>query len=173
MGTSRSVELLVDAFGRVAQAVPGVIEGLGTAQLAWYPGPFANSIGWLVWHMGRVQDDHLAGIAESEQVWIGQGWADRFALPYDTLDIGYGQTPDQAHRLEAGADLLGGYYAAVHERTLEILEGITTDLEFDRIVDPNWDPPVTAAVRLVSVVNDVTQHVGQAAYVRGLLDARM
>lgn len=172
MGTSRSVDLLIDAFERVAEAVPGVIEGLNTAELAWYPGPFANSIGWLVWHMGRVQDDHLAGIAESEQVWVVQGWADRFALPYDTLDIGYGQTPDQAHRLEVDADLLGGYYAAVHARTLEILHAFT-DPEFDRIVDQNWDPPVTAAVRLVSVVNDVTQHVGQAAYVRGLLDARI
>ena len=99
MGTSRSVDLLVDAFERVAQAVPGLLTGLNTAQLAWYPGPFANSIGWLVWHMARVEDDHMAGIAESEQVWLTDGWVDRFALPYDSLDIGYGQTPDQAPRL--------------------------------------------------------------------------
>ena len=171
MGSSRSVQLLSDTFERVAQAVPGLVQDLTTAQLAWYPGPFANSIGWLVWHMGRVQDDHLAGIAESEQVWIGQGWVDRFALPYDSRDIGYGQTPDLAHRLEVPGDLLSGYYAAVHTRTLQILEGLT-DPEFDRIVDRNWDPPVTAAVRIVSVVNDVTQHLGQAAYVRGLLEAR-
>lgn len=171
MATSRSVALLTDAFERVAHAVPGLLADLNTAQLAWYPGPFANSIGWLVWHMARVEDDHMAGIAESEQVWLTQGWVDRFALPYDSLDIGYGQTPDQAHRLEAGADLLGGYYAAVHARTMEILAAFT-DPEFDRIVDRNWDPPVTAAVRIVSVVNDVTQHVGQAAYVRGLLNAR-
>jgi hypothetical protein len=31
---------------------------------------------------------------------------------------------------------------------------------------------VTLGVRLVSVVNDCTQHAGQAAYVRGLLDRR-
>jgi uncharacterized damage-inducible protein DinB len=171
MGTSRSVDLLVDAFERVAQAVPGLLAGLNTAQLAWYPGPFANSIGWLVWHMARVEDDHMAGVAESEQVWLTQGWVDQFAVPYDSLDIGYGQTPDQAHRLEVSGDLLAGYYAAVHARTLEILGGLT-DPEFDRVVDRNWDPPVTAAVRIVSVVNDVTQHVGQAAYVRGLLNAR-
>ncbi len=113
----------------------------------------------------------MAGVAESEQVWLTQGWVDQFAVPYDSLDIGYGQTPDQAHRLEVSGDLLAGYYAAVHARTLEILGGLT-DPEFDRVVDRNWDPPVTAAVRIVSVVNDVTQHVGQVAYVRGLLNAR-
>jgi hypothetical protein len=121
--------------------------------------------------MSRVEDDHLAGITESEQVWISQGWVDRFGLPYDARDIGYGQTPDQAHRLEVTADLLAGYYAAVHARTQEILEALV-DEEFDEVVDPRWDPPVTAAVRVVSVLNDVTQHIGQAAYVRGLLDAR-
>ena len=41
----------------------------------------------------------------------------------------------------------------------------------DRIVDERWDPPVTLGARLVSVVNDDTQHVGQAAYVKGLLGA--
>ncbi len=170
MATSRSVDLLLDGFDRVAQSVPGVLAQLTTAQLAWYPGPFANSIGWLVWHLARVEDDHMAGIAEADQVWLTQGWVDRFALPYDSLDIGYGQTPDQAHRLEVAADLLGGYYAGVHARTRQILEALV-DEEFDRIVDPNWEPPVTAAVRVVSVLNDVTQHIGQAAYVRGLLNA--
>jgi len=31
---------------------------------------------------------------------------------------------------------------------------------------------VTLGVRLVSVVNDTTQHVGQAAFVRGVLERR-
>lgn len=168
MGASRSVDLLTDAFDRVAEEVPRVVSGLTPAQLSWYPGPFANSIGWIVWHLSRVEDDHLAGVADSEQVWVE--WFDRFGAPYDSRDIGYGQSPDQAHRLEVGEELLTGYYAAVHARTVEILAGLD-DPHLDRIVDPRWDPPVTAAVRIVSVLNDVTQHVGQA-YVRGLLDAR-
>jgi hypothetical protein len=40
------------------------------------------------------------------------------------------------------------------------------------VVDLNWDPPVTLAVRLVSVINDDLQHGGQAAYVRGMLPPR-
>jgi hypothetical protein len=41
-----------------------------------------------------------------------------------------------------------------------------------RTVDDRWDPPVTLGVRLVSIADDSLQHVGQAAYLRGLLSAR-
>ena len=164
----RSASLLLDAFGRVHESLPRVVEGLTDEQLAWYPGPRANSIAWLLWHLARVEDDHLAGVAGSEQVWTSRGWEQRFGLGLDTRDIGYGHTTQQAHGVRAPAELLTGYYDAVHARTVEIVAGMS-DADFDRVVDERWDPPVTAAVRLVSVVNDVTQHIGQAAYIRGLL----
>lgn len=44
-----------------------------------------------------------------------------------------------------------------------------TDGDLKRAVDESWDPPVTLAVRLVSVISDGRQHAGQAAYVRGLV----
>lgn len=43
-----------------------------------------------------------------------------------------------------------------------------TAADLERVVDTNWDPPVTLGVRLVSVLSDDLQHVGQAAYLRGL-----
>ncbi len=46
-----------------------------------------------------------------------------------------------------------------------------TPEDLDRVVDKRWNPPVTLGVRLVSILNDDVQHVGQAAYVRGLLAA--
>lgn len=147
-----------------------VVDGLDQDQLGWYPGPDANSIAWLVWHLARVEDDHMTGIAGGEQVWIADGWADRFGLPVDPADIGFGQSSEQAHSVTAPADLLTGYYAAVHDRTVSILQAMD-GADLDRIVDERWDPPVTAAVRIVSVLNDTTQHIGQASYVRGLLGA--
>jgi hypothetical protein len=42
------------------------------------------------------------------------------------------------------------------------------DGDFDRIVDSRWNPPVTLGVRLVSTIADGLQHVGQAAYAKGL-----
>jgi hypothetical protein len=68
--------------------------------------------------------------------------------------------------------LLTGYHTAVHELTKQVLGTLTGPGDYERVVDKRWDPPVTAAVRVVSVIGDITQHLGQLAYVRGLLDQR-
>lgn len=161
-------DLLADAFGRVLESAEAVLDGLTDDQLTERPSPDANPIGWLVWHLARVQDDHVADVAGSEQIWTAQGYADRFALPYDRDAIGYGQSSEDVGAFAATADLLGDYLRAVHARTLDYLSGLRP-ADLDRVVDERWDPPVTLGARLVSVVDDDTQHVGQAAYVTGLL----
>lgn len=167
-----ATDVLRDGFGRTHEALPEIVSGLSVEELLWRPVPGANSIAWLVWHLSRVQDDHLAGVAGVEQVWTAAGWLERFALPYEVHDTGWGHTPDQvaAFRLDDPA-LLTGYQEAAHELTMLVLDR-EDEHSLDRVVDPNWDPPVTAAVRLVSVVDDLAQHVGQAGYVRGLLERR-
>ena len=164
-----ATELLVDAFGRVRDTVHGAVGGLGRQELTYRVDDRANTIGWLVWHLTRIQDDHIAGVAGSEQVWISQGWADRFALPLAPSDHGYGHSAEQVAAVDVDADLLVGYHDAVHERVVDYLHTLRDD-DLPRIVDRSWSPPVTLAVRLVSVVNDSTQHVGQAAFLRGLVD---
>jgi uncharacterized damage-inducible protein DinB len=161
-------ELLTDSLERVRESVTAVVDGLSPDELTQRPTRDANPIGWLVWHLTRVQDDHVAHVAGSEQVWTADGYVDRFDLPYDTATHGYGQTSEEVGQFRAEAELLSTYYEAVHARTLEYVAGLSPD-DLDRIVDTRWDPPVTLGARLVSVVNDDTQHVGQAAYVRGLL----
>lgn len=165
-GTVTPTDLLTDAFGRVHESLEAVLDGLGDDELRHRPTPDANPIGWLVWHLVRVQDDHVATVAGSAQVY--DDFVERFALPYDADDIGYGQDSDEVGAFAAPAALLAEYAAAVHERTTAYLATLT-DADLDRVVDEDWDPPVTLGARLVSVVNDDTQHVGQAAYVRGLL----
>lgn len=163
-------ELLIESLERVLESGRTVVDGLTPDQLAARPAPDANSIGWLVWHLARVQDDHVADVAGTEQVWTAQGYADRFGLPFEVGDIGYGHSSEQVGRVRADAELLASYLSAVHAQTVSYLRGLSAD-DLDRVVDERWDPPVTLGVRLVSVVNDDTQHVGQAAYVRGLLGA--
>ena len=161
-------ELLTDAFTRVVESADRVVDGLTEDQLAERPGPRANSIAWLVWHLARGQDAQVSDVAGSEQVWTSQGYADRFGLPFDVGATGYGQSSEEVGQVRASADLLAGYLRAVHEQTLAFLATMT-DADLDRVVDTRWDPPVTLGVRLVSIVDDDIQHVGQAAYVRGLL----
>jgi hypothetical protein len=162
-------DLLTDAFGRVKDDVPPVVEGLDVEQLTWRPDEGSNSIAWLVWHLTRVADDHIAEVAGTEQVWTAAGWYDRFSLPFAPEAHGYGHTPDEVAAVRADGDLLAGYHIAAAERAIEYVGGLTPG-DLDRIVDERWDPPVSLGVRLVSVVNDATQHLGQAAYLRGLIE---
>lgn len=165
-------DLLIEQFDRVASHVDGVVDGLDAEQLAWSPAPDANSIGWLVWHLTRVQDHHLAELLDADQVWETGDWAERFGVEPDATNTGYGHTPEQVARIRAdGPETLRGYYAAVAERMGTFLTGLQAE-DLDRIVDERWDPPVTLGVRLVSILDDDIQHAGQAKFVRGLLLAR-
>ena len=164
-------QLLIDGFDRVRDTVQQAVEGLDEDRLAFRPDPDANSVAWLAWHLTRVQDDHVAGVAGGEQLWTVGGWVERFGLPFDVGAIGYGQTSEEVGRVRAGADLLVAYQDAVHRSTVDYLATLE-DADYARVVDDRWDPPVTLAVRLLSVLNDATQHAGQASYVRGLVDRR-
>jgi hypothetical protein len=165
-------ETFIELFERVAEHVHAVVNGLTAADLIWSPAPDANSVGWLVWHLTRVQDDHVADLLDGEQLWATGPWASQFGLAADSGNTGYGHTADEAAAVRpVSADVLVAYYDAVAARTKAFLEGLTPD-ELDRVVDERWDPPVTMGVRLVSIADDDIQHAGQAAYVRGLLSTR-
>ena len=164
-------ELLLDAFGRLPDLVHSAVEGLTPEQLHWTPGPGSNSIGWLVWHLTRVQDAHVAELGGAKQVWTSGDWAGRFGLDSaDPDDTGYDHVPEQVDAVRPeSAQALVDYYDAVAERTRTLVSGLS-QADLDRIVDERFDPPVTLGVRLVSVLEDDLQHAGQAAYVRGLLE---
>jgi hypothetical protein len=165
-------DLLIDIFGRVPEEISTAVDGLDAATLATIPEPGTNSIGWLVWHLTRVEDAHIAELVEQDQIWTGDGWADRFGVDADPENSGYGHTPEQVAAIRPdGVDALTGYYGAVAARTRTYLEGLTA-ADLDRVIDERWDPPVTLGVRLVSIVDDEIQHAGQAAYARGLIEAR-
>ena len=167
----RSTDVLTDAFDRVRDAVHPAVNGLDADALADRPDAEANSIAWLVWHLTRIQDDHLSGLAGRPQVWTAAGWADRFGLPLDVDDTGYGHDADAVGAVRADAVSLLGYFEEVHAATVAYLATLDDDA-LDRVVDTGWNPPVTAGVRLVSVIADDLQHVGQAAYIRGILQRR-
>ncbi|MGW4490260.1 mycothiol transferase [Amycolatopsis sp. NPDC004368] len=162
-------DLLVDGFGRIQEVVHQAVDGLTGDRLVARPGPDANSIAWLVWHLTRVQDDHVAEVAGTEQIWTAQDWHRRFGLPFSPSDTGYAHSSDEVAAVQVDdPKLLTGYYDAVHEHTVAWL-GTLDETALDAVVDEHWDPPVTLGVRLVSVLSDDLQHAGQAAYVRGLV----
>jgi hypothetical protein len=163
-----SSDLLVDAFERIRDAVHPAVNGLSREELAFRIDDGSNSIAWLVWHLTRIQDDQVATLDDGQQVWTTNGWADRFDLSLAPGDTGYGHGPDESAKVIAEATLLLGYFEDVHHKTLQFVRSLE-ESELERVVDQSWDPPVTVSIRLVSVIADDLQHVGQAAYVRGVL----
>lgn len=165
----RAVDVLTAGIENVRsvvhQALDDVPEPLLTARLD----PQANTVAWLVWHLARVQDDHVAAaLGQAEQVWTAQGYARRMHLPLDDAEIGYGMSSDDAARVRASARDLLSYLDAVCDTTVALV-GRLDDDDLDRVVDTSYDPPVTLGVRLLSVLTDDLQHAGQAAYALGVL----
>ena len=164
--------LLLDLFGRVPIEAREAVEGLDRRQLLEQPNGEANPIAWLVWHLTRVQDAQITDMVGGTQVWISGDWAPRFGLEPDPSNHGYGHTPDQVRAVQPESPhVLLEYLDAVQAATESVLHSVT-EAELDRIVDHDWDPPVTMGVRLISIADDCIQHAGQAAYVRGLLSSR-
>ncbi|MBX7434801.1 mycothiol transferase [Mycobacterium sp. Y57] len=160
-------ELLRDSFTRLIEHVDDLTDGL-TDDVAYFrPTPEANTIAWLIWHSARIQDAQLCAIADLEQVWLRDGWVDRFALDLPRDAHGYGHTAEEVAKVRAPAALLAGYYHAVHKESLAYVASVSAE-ELGRIVDRRWTPPVTASARLVSIIDDAAQHLGQAAYIRGI-----
>lgn len=164
--------ILADLFSRVGEHVDAVLDGLETDDLFLAAAPDTNPIGWLVWHLTRIEDAQVADLLDVPQVWIADetgDWPARFGLEPDPANHGYGHSPAEVAEVRPDSvPALRDYYGAVARTTQDALRviGPTT---LDRVVDPHWDPPVTMGVRLVSIADDQLRHCGQAAYLRGLL----
>jgi len=161
-------ELLVDALGRIREVVHDSVEGLTLEELAQRLDEGSNSIAWLIWHLTRIQDDHVVKALGAEQVWMTAGWHERFGLPFKPDATGWAHEPQDVVAVRVDGELLVGYHDAVHEHSVRLVEGLA-DEEFARIVDRGSTPPVTLGARLITVVSEGFQHGGQAAYISGLL----
>lgn len=162
-----TAELLADSFSRIRELYAGLCDGLDEHTLHHRPEGVGNPVGWLLWHVARVQDDHVAGLAGGSQQW--ETWQQRFGLANGLDDIGYGHTAAQVSAVRiADPGLLHAYHGDVDKMTSDYLTRVDAS-ELDRVVDERRDPPVTAGVRLVSIQGDCLQHLGQVGYVCGLL----
>lgn len=165
---SVGVALLRDGFERIREGVAAVVDGLSPEELSWRVDPDANPVGWLVWHLSRQQDAQVADLSDLESPWKAE-WSGRLGLEYKRGASGYGMSSKEVGQFGVSdGSLLVGYHDATHELTMSWLDSVTDD-DWERVVDPNWDPPVTMAVRVMSVLEDSAKHLGQAEYVRGIL----
>lgn len=165
--------LIADGYGRVLQVLEKSLDGLTQDDLNQQPHPDCNSMGWLTWHLTRVQDDHIAGLMGEEQLWTSGGWHTRFNHPPEPKDIGFGHSSeDVAVFRSPDVKTLLGYHRAVLEQTKDYITTLSLS-GLDRELNEPWYQPLpTVGVRLISVLSDSLQHAGQVAYLRGLLKGK-
>ncbi len=162
-------DLITDGLERGHGIIRRVLENATPELMAYQAAPGANPVGWLAWHVMRVQNHHIAGLSGAGQAWLDEGWHERFGMAAESEDYGTGHTPEQMTAVGSpGARLLLEYDDAVWARTTAYLAALTGE-ELDRVLDePQYRPLPTVAVRLVSLINHSAHHAGQIDYLRGL-----
>ena len=161
--------VLREAASRPATEAKALVNTLSEGALNAHAGGHTNSIAWLLWHAGRQMDVQLAQLSGEPQVWHSQGFDSRFNLGELGDTVGYGHTAEQARAVVVeNAALLAEYLSATAAALSEYIAGLS-EADLDDVIDTSWTPHVTRGVRLVSMIDDAAQHVGQAAYAAGIL----
>ena len=162
--------LLVSIYRRMTEETEKILDGLTVEDLRKRPSPGANPIGWLIWHATRSMDRTIGDAVTGQQLWVRDGWHARFGMPPDPMDTGYGHTDEQVDALKIpDVKTLLDYHRAVMnvlENHLGDLSEADLDREYPFSVEPGTKMPFSR--RILANVHDI-QHIGQAAYVRGLI----
>lgn len=165
-----ALEILTDAAQRPLDAANALLPGLGVDVLHQRASESTSSIAWLVWHAARQLDVQCAELTGGDEVWTSGGWGQRLGVARGAGDFGIGDDAAAVGALRvSSADDLLAYVEACTRMLQDHLAGLS-EADLDDIVDTSWDPPVTRGVRLVSIIDDAAAHLGQASWLRGLLD---
>ena len=159
-------EFIVDALDKENGFLLEALDGLGPEELAWQPAADANSIGWILWHMVRVEDMWIQFFAQFQtELWETEGWHEKFGLP--TRDNGFGHTSEQVNNFPA-LDLSEflRYRSAVRQATLAYLDTLTPE-DMGR-VPRERRPEMSLGAMFRQIIGEMYQHVGHIAYLRGL-----
>ena len=159
-------EFIEDAFEKEMGFLIEAVNDLTPEELSWRAGPEANPVGWILWHMLRVEDMWFQFfIQRKPEIWERDGWNDTFSLP--TRDNGFGHTQEQVSTFPSlDRDELMRYGVAVRAETLEYLKGLGPD-DFN-VVPREQRPEMSVGAIFRQVVGELYQHQGHISYLKGL-----
>ncbi len=166
-------ELLKDGYGRILQVLEKALGGLSQDDLNQQPHPDCNSMGWIAWHLTRVQDSQIADLMGEKQLWVKDGWYTKFKRASDPADIGFGHSSEDVAAFKPpDIETLLEYHRAILERSKRYIDTLSARELHRELNEPWFQPLPTVGVRLVSIMSDGLQHAGQVAYLRGLLKGK-
>ena len=160
-------EFIEDAFDKEHGFLMEAVQDLTPDELAWRAGPEANPMGWILWHMIRVEDMWFQFFIQRPlEIWERAGWHEKFGLP--TRANGFDHTLEQVTSFP-NLDLaeLLSYGEAVRAGTLSYLKGLTPE-DFAAVPrEPRPEMSVGAVFR--QVIGELYQHQGHISYLKGLV----
>lgn len=163
-----AAELYLETIKRSDESLKRALEELSVEELQNQPaGPGSNPIGWLVWHLTQTRDSIIAGVAGEPTIWERDGWGARFGMEGELPRF----VPADVHTFDPKSfETLVGYFDAVAEHTAQVI-GRLSEADAARLVESTIPgrPPQSVGSRLSAVLNDNIQHIGQVAYLRGLI----
>ncbi|WP_163654843.1 DinB family protein [Listeria sp. PSOL-1] len=162
-------QLSIDTLARAKERFEESLNQMSVAESNTMPAPLIKSVTWLIWHTARELDYQISDLNKSQPLWLSQGWKEKFGLdlPDDTED--WHHTPQEAAKvIVSDKAILLDYLNASIDFTTSFLNTLEEE-SLDEIIDANWDPVVTRATRIVSIIDDAVMHSGQAVYTRRLV----
>ena len=154
-------------FEGAHRTVLQAIDGLSDEQLYQQPSSDTNSVGWLAWHMSRWKDQFSARAVDEEQVWISQGWPEKFGVEPERT--GQGDSLEQVAAFRPARDVLLAYVEAAQQATVERIARVSPERWAEDSMYVAGREPRPLWRSLVGTVSDAGQHTGQIAYLRGLI----
>ena len=159
-------EFIEDAFNTEREYLIDALGDLTSDELMWRAGPEANPIGWILWHMTRIEDMWFQFFIQRQtEIWERDGWNEKFGLP--TRDNGFQHTLEQVADFPA-YDLseMMRYGEAVRSDTLAYLKTVSSEQMDD--VPREARPEMSVGRIFRQVIGEIYQHQGHIAYLKGL-----
>ena len=162
-------DFILDMFDRIQGAMTAAVDGLTHDELRWRPGPEANSIGFILWHQVRCEEVLVQSmIQQKPQVWELEKWHEEFNLPENPMDVGYGYTAEQIAAFPVPElSALLAYANAARSQTVDCVKSMTSD-KFNEVLQTPFFGEITIGKLFGQLLCEVTLHIGQIAYLRGL-----
>ena len=141
------------------------LDGLTQEEVAWSPGAECNNIAFIFWHISRVEDFFVNRVIQRQkELYDVEGWQQKLGTP----DKAYQLTLEELQEWPVPKlEVLFGYANAVREKTLSFVQSIPNE-HLSELARPER-PPDTIGDILSNLVFEIQLHVGQIAYLHGML----
>ena len=160
------IELVKISLERSQEYLTRALDGLTQKEAAWSPGPECNSIAFTLWHMTRVEDFFIIRVIQGKtELYEVEGWREKLGTPAKVTGARFTAEELQAWPVPK-LETLRGYAESVREKTLALLQSVTSE-ELNAVPKPDRSPESVGAI-FGRIITEVAMHVGQMAYLRGI-----